>query len=586
MRRLAAARKTFTCTNKTAGTWTVTASDTPNGGMTANTSPSFTVNAGAFAKLQILVPGLTAAPGTASGYTGATTAQNIDNPFTVTVNAVDANWNLVNTASDTVGITSSDANAALPPDAALSGGTQTFSVKFNTAGSRTVTATDITDGTKTANTSPGDHGQRGRLCPVADLAAGRDRRAGHDDRPDAAARPRRRRAPRFNVTVNAVDASYNLVSTNDTVHLTSSDANATLPANTALAAGPISLSVTNKTVGSWTVTASDVTHAGIAADTSSAVTVNAGALAKLQLLMPGETAAPGSASGKTGTPGAETAGTGYSVTVNAVDANWNVVNTNDTVAITSSDTNATLPANAALSGGTRTLSLTNNTAGSWTVTASDTTHTGVTANTSPSITVTAGAFAKLQLLMPGETAAAGTTTGKTGTPSAETAGTAFNVTVNAVDANWNVVSTVTDTVDITSTDANAALPADAALVAGTKTFSVTFKTVGSATVTATDVTDGTKTANTSPSTTVNAGALAKLQLLMPGETAAPGTTTGKTGTPNARDGGGLLHGDGQRGGRQLEPGQHQRHRGDHLQRRQCDVAGQCGPDRRHQDLQP
>ena len=45
----------------------------------------------------------------------------------VTVNAVDANWNLVNTASDTVGITSSDANAALPANAALSGGTQSFS---------------------------------------------------------------------------------------------------------------------------------------------------------------------------------------------------------------------------------------------------------------------------------------------------------------------------------------------------------------------------------------------------------------------------------------------------------------------------
>ena len=136
------------------------------------------------------------------------------------------------------------------------------------------------------------------------------------------------------------------------------------------------------------------------------------------------------------------------MTVNAVDANWNLVSTNDTVAITSSDANAILPANAALARGTQTFSLTNKTAGSWTVTASDVTHAGVTANTSPSITVTAGAFAKLQLLMPGETAAAGTTTGKTGTPSAQTAGTAFNVTVNAVDANWNVVNTVTDTVDI------------------------------------------------------------------------------------------------------------------------------------------
>src|SRR5260370_30393318 len=60
-------------------------------------------------------------------------------------------------------------------------------------------------------------------------------------------------------------------------------------------------------------------------------------------------------------------------------------------------------------------------------------------------------------------------------PSAQTAGSSFNVTVNAVDANWNPVSS-TDTVGITSTDANATLPANAALVAGTKTFSVTPKT--------------------------------------------------------------------------------------------------------------
>ena len=90
--------------------------------------------------------------------------------------------------------------------------------------------------------------------------------------------------------------------------------------------------------------------------------------------MPGETAAPGTPTGKTGTPTAQTAGTGYTVTVNAVDANWNLVSTNDTVEITSSDANATLPANAALSGGNRTFSVTNKTAGSQTVTASDVTH--------------------------------------------------------------------------------------------------------------------------------------------------------------------------------------------------------------------
>ena len=109
------------------------------------------------------------------------------------------------------------------------------------------------------------------------------------------------------------------------------------------------------------------------------------------------------------------------------------------------------------------------------------------------------------------------------------------MTVNAVDANWNLVSTRRTPSAITTTDPNDVLPANAALVAGTKTFSLTNKTAGSWTATATDITDGTKTASTSPSFTVNPGAFAKLQLLMPGETAAAGTTTGKTRQPDGAD---------------------------------------------------
>jgi hypothetical protein len=105
------------------------------------------------------------------------------------------------------------------------------------------------------------------------------------------------------------------------------------------------------------------------------------------------------------------------------------------------------------------------------------------------------------VLVPGETAAPGTALGKTGTPSGQTAGAPFSVTVNAVDANWNVVSS-THTVGITSNDSAATLPANAALVAGTRTFSVTLNTGGSRTVTATDISDATKTANTSPAITV------------------------------------------------------------------------------------
>src|SRR5205814_8101101 len=140
----------------------------------------------------------------------------------------------------------------------------------------------------------------------------------------------------------------------------------------------------------------------------------------------------------------------------------------------------------------------------------------------------------LLVLAPGESAAPGTLTGKTGTPTVQTAAAAFNVAVNAVDANWNLVTNATDTVAITSSDANAVLPSNAGLVSGSGSFSVTFKSAGSQTVTATDNTDGTKAANTSSSIPVNAGTFAKLQLLVPGETAAPGTAIGKTGTPSAR----------------------------------------------------
>src|SRR5205085_2062797 len=338
-----------------------------------------TVNAAAFTKLQLLVPGETAAPGTASGKTGAPTARTAGTAFSVTVNAVDANWNLVTNITDTAGITSSDANATLPVNAALVSGTKTFNVTFKTAGSATLTASDITDITKTANTSP-------------------------------------------------------------------------------------------------------------------PITINAGAVTKLQILLPGETAVPGTATGKTGTPSAQTAGTGITnaIIVNAVDANWNVVSSSTpNVAITSSDANAAFAddngatsGNLTLVAGTRALSVfTFKTAGAWTITATDVAAT-LTANTSPSVTVNAGAFAKLQLLVPGETASPGSATGKTGAPSARTAGIAFTVTVNAVDANWNLVNTVTDTAGITSSDSNATLPANAALSAGTQSFSVTLRTVGTATITA------------------------------------------------------------------------------------------------------
>src|SRR5207249_1402486 len=354
---------------KTAGSPTITASDTFDGTKMPNTSPAIPVNAGAVTKLQILLPGEVAAPGTATGKTAATpTAQTAGTATTngIVVNAVDANWNVVNSATPDVTITSTDSNAVIADDNGATAGNLTL-----VAGTRTLS------------------------------------------------------------------------------------------------------SFTFKTAGTPTVTATDA-GAVLAASTSANVTVNAGAATKLQILLPGEVAAPGTAMGKTAaTPTAQTAGAAIAngVRVNAVDANWNVVGSaTPDVTISTSDSNAAsaddngaAAGNLTLVAGTRTLSsFTFKTVGTRTVTATDAAG-ALTASTSANVTVNAGPVTKLQILLPGEVAAPGTATGKTAaTPTAQTAGTAIGsgVVINAVDANWNVVSTATPNVTITSSDANAAIADD------------------------------------------------------------------------------------------------------------------------------
>src|SRR4029077_15493348 len=100
-----------------------------------------------FTKLQVLMPGETAAPGTATGKTGTPDPQSAGAPFTVTVNAVDANWNLATSAGHTTHLTGGDGPATLPADAALAGGTATVQVTLNTPGTATVTASDVDDPT-------------------------------------------------------------------------------------------------------------------------------------------------------------------------------------------------------------------------------------------------------------------------------------------------------------------------------------------------------------------------------------------------------------------------------------------------------
>ncbi|UCG53502.1 MAG: hypothetical protein JSW58_08090, partial [Candidatus Latescibacterota bacterium] len=101
------------------------------------------------------------------------------------------------------------------------------------------------------------------------------------------------------------------------------------------------------------------------------------------------------------------------------------------------------------------------------------------------------AYTKLQVLLPGEMAAPGTATGKTGTPMAQTLGIPFNVTVRACDNAWNTDPTVTNLIRLGSTDESATLPGPTALVTGEVELVVVMNSAGSFTVSATDDSDPT-----------------------------------------------------------------------------------------------
>ena len=113
---------------------------------------------------------------------------------------------------------------------------------------------------------------------------------------------------------------------------------------------------------------------------------------QLQVLLPGETNAPNTATGKTGSPTPLSfGGTGgvIEVTINSVDSTWHIVNTTDLVHVTDDDNsgNGLLPVDTGLQNGTLTEQVAFGATGTYTVTASDTTSTNILSNTSSPVTV-------------------------------------------------------------------------------------------------------------------------------------------------------------------------------------------------------
>ena len=339
---------TFSVTLKTAGSQTVTATDTANATI-AGTTGTVTVSPAAASALAVTAP--------ASATAGA--------PFSVTVTARDPYGNTATGYTGKVHFTSTDGQAVLPADypfTAGDAGVHTFSVTLQTTGNQTVTATDTANATVTG---------------FATVAVSSATAATHLAVTAPASAPAG--AP-FSVTVTALNA-INGPATGylGTVHFTSTDGQAVLPADytfTAGDAGVHTFSATLKTAGSRTVTATDTLTATITG--TGTVAVNPAAASALVVA---------------GFPSPVAAGTAGNFTVTARDPYGNTATGYlGTVHFTSSDPQAVLPADATLTSGTGTFSATLKTVGTQSLTATDTAPASTITGTQAGITVTSPSY--------------------------------------------------------------------------------------------------------------------------------------------------------------------------------------------------
>lgn len=463
---------TVAVTLKTAGTQSVQATDVTTGTI-AGVSGAINVTPTVATALSVMG---------GSGFIGSVNG--------VQIAARDAYGNVATSYNGIVHLATSDAASSTSADAALANGVGTFTVTPMTLGPQTLMASDATDatigGSEVINVTPG-WGARFVATALSATVAGQTQ----------------------TTTVTVYDA-FGDVSTvyNGWVRVATTDPQApgTYVYFSAADAGVKTIPVTLYTAGSQAVTISDYVNPGVTV-TQPGITVTAAAAASISMTALQST----------------TAGVAQSFTVAVHDAYGNVATSyTGTLNFASTDKQAVLPAAytfTATDAGTHVFSITFKTSGGQGMTVTD--------SVNPLLTSTQKDLPIAPAAMTGFSLRAASNV---------TAGVAFIVTVQAVDAYGNVITGYTGKVHFSGASGGGnLLPADytfTAADAGSHQFSVTFVSTGTQTIGVQDTVNGSLKGQTSvkvvTQTTSTGG----------GSTGGGGTATGGGGTGGGGTGGG------------------------------------------------
>lgn len=190
-----------------------------------------------------------------------------NSPFTFSVTALDGGNATVTGYSGTVHFTSTDVIATLPVNSTLINGAGAFTAALRTAGNQTLTATDTVSSTVTGTSNP--------VAVSAGVPTHFAVSAPATASPGSA----------FSFTVTAQDAFNNTASSyTGTVHFSTTDPGATVPANATLTAGAGTFPATLRTSGTQTLTAADTVSSAIAGSASVSVTAAIPTLSSRALL--------------------------------------------------------------------------------------------------------------------------------------------------------------------------------------------------------------------------------------------------------------------------------------------------------------